>query len=181
MIFGETKISGAFLIQPQRIEDERGFFARTFCVRELAEHGLDPRVVQRSLSSNSRRGTLRGLHFQTPPHAENKLVSCSQGAIYDVIVDLRPTSSSYRQWLAVTLTASNLDALFIPAGCAHGFMTLEDDTVVRYDISEHYAPDAARGIRFDDPAFGIEWPGAPTVVSPRDLAFPPFSDQAAER
>jgi dTDP-4-dehydrorhamnose 3,5-epimerase len=181
MIFGETKISGAFLIQPQRIEDERGFFARTFCVRELAEHGLDPRVVQRSLSSNSRRGTLRGLHFQTPPHEENKLVSCSQGAIYDVIVDLRPSSSSYRQWLAVTLTAQNLDSLFIPAGCAHGFMTLEDETVVRYDISELYAPDAARGIRFDDPAFGIEWPGAPAVVSPRDLAFPRFVDQAAER
>ena len=116
------------------------------------------------------------MHFQTPPHEENKLVSCSRGAIYDVIVDLRQGSATYRQWLAVTLSAENLDTLFVPAGCAHGFITLEDDTVVRYDISEFHAPAAASGFRFDDPAFAIDWPLAPVVISPRDLGFPLFVD-----
>jgi dTDP-4-dehydrorhamnose 3,5-epimerase len=116
------------------------------------------------------------MHYQAPPHRENKLVSCSRGSIYDVIVDLRRDSPSYRQWLAVTLTADSFDALFVPAGCAHGFITLEDDSVVRYDISEFHAPDAERGARFDDPAFGIEWPLSPAVISPRDLAFPPFTE-----
>lgn len=176
MIFEETKIPGAFLIRPERREDERGFFARTFCLREFAERGIDSRVVQRSVSVNLRRGTLRGMHYQAPPHRENKLVSCSRGSIYDVIVDLRRDSPSYRQWLAVTLTADSFDALFVPAGCAHGFITLEDDSVVRYDISEFHAPDAERGARFDDPAFGIEWPLSPAVISPRDLAFPPFTE-----
>jgi dTDP-4-dehydrorhamnose 3,5-epimerase len=174
VIFSETKLPGAFLIRPERLEDERGFFARTFCVQEFAAHGIDSRIVQRSVSSNRRRGTLRGIHYQLPPHRENKLVSCSRGAIYDVIVDLRPDSASYRQWLGVTLTADSFDALFVPAGCGHGFMTLEDETVVRYDISEFHAPEFARGVRFDDPAFAIEWPMAPAVISERDLAFPPF-------
>ena len=176
MIFVDTKIPGAVLIRPERLEDERGFFARTFCTRELDEHGLDTRVVQSSVSWNRQRGTLRGMHLQTAPHRENKLVSCNRGAIYDVIVDLRPESASYRTWLAFTLTAESLETLFIPGGCAHGFMTLEDDTLVHYDISEFFAPESARGVRFDDPAFGIEWPQAPAVISPRDLAFPPFAE-----
>jgi dTDP-4-dehydrorhamnose 3,5-epimerase len=176
MIFVDTNIPGAVLIRPQRLADERGFFARTFCIRELGEHGFDARVVQGSVSSNPRRGTLRGMHFQAAPHRENKLVSCSRGAIYDVIVDLRPESAGYRTWLAFTLTSESLETLFIPAGCAHGFMTLEDDTVVHYDISEFYFPESARGFRFDDPAFGIEWPQAPLVISPRDLAFPPYAE-----
>lgn len=176
MIFSETKIPGAVLIAPQPIEDERGFFARTYCVDEFRSHGLDPTTTQRSLSFNKRLGTLRGMHFQMAPHAENKVVSCSRGAIYDVIVDLRPGSSSYRQWFAAKLSADGLEALFIPQGCAHGFLTLEHETVVRYDISASYAPESARGLRFDDPAFGIEWPFAPVVVSPRDLAFPFYAD-----
>jgi len=176
MIFTETKIPGAFLIRPQPVPDERGFFARTFCVDEFAQQGIDPTIVQRSVSSNPRRGTLRGLHFQVAPHTENKLVSCSRGAIYDVVLDLRRESSAYRQWVAVTLTADNLDSLFVPAGCAHGFLTLEDDCVVRYDISAFYAPGSARGVRFDDPAFAIEWPLTPTVVSARDRAFPDYGD-----
>ncbi len=176
MLFIETEIFGASLLRPQRQEDERGFFARTFCLRELSDHGLDGRVVQRSVSSNSRRGTLRGMHYQASPHLENKFVSCSQGAIYDVIVDLRADSPSYLKWQAFTLTAENLDILFIPAGCAHGFITTADNTVIRYEMSGFYFPDAARGVRFDDPAFAIKWPLEPTVISPRDLAFPAFRD-----
>ena len=175
MIFLETEIVGAFLIRPQRFEDERGFFARTSCVRELGDHGLDATVVQRSVSVNLRRGTLRGMHYQAPPFGENKQVSCSRGAICDVIVDLRPESASFRRWQAFTLTEKNLDTLFVPSGCAHGFLTLEDDTVVRYEISAFYRPEAARGFRYDDPAFGIVWPEVPAVISPRDLAFPPFA------
>jgi dTDP-4-dehydrorhamnose 3,5-epimerase len=176
MIFDETRIAGAFLIRPQPIDDERGFFARTFCEREFAEHGISSRMVQRSVSSNRRRGTLRGMHFQAAPHLEDKLVSCGRGKIYDVIIDLRRDSPSYRKWLAFTLTADGLEALFVPAGCAHGFITLEDDTVVRYEISHFYLPESARGLRFDDPAFGIDWPLAPVVISQRDLAFPPYVD-----
>jgi dTDP-4-dehydrorhamnose 3,5-epimerase len=179
MIFSATKITGAFLIRPEPIEDERGFFARTYDVDELRAHGIDPLIRQRSVSFNRRRGTLRGLHFQASPHEENKLVWCSRGAVHDVIVDLRPASPSYRQWVAVRLDADGLETLFVPQGCAHGFITLEDDTSVRYDISATYAPASARGLRFDDPAFRIEWPFAPVVISPRDLAFPPFTDQGA--
>jgi dTDP-4-dehydrorhamnose 3,5-epimerase len=176
MIFEATEIPGAFLIHPRRVDDERGFFARTFCIQELAEHGLDARVVQRSLSFSQHRGTLRGMHFQAAPHGENKFVTCSRGAIYDVIIDLRPSSTAYRKWLAFTLTEDNLDTLFIPEGCAHGFLTLRDETVVRYDISAFYAAAAARGVRFDDPAFNISWPATPAVISSRDLAFPRFDD-----
>jgi dTDP-4-dehydrorhamnose 3,5-epimerase len=176
LIFSESKIRGAYLIRPQRIDDERGFFARTFCVRELAEHGIDARCVQRSLSFNKRRGTLRGVHYQEAPHEENKLVTCTAGAIYDVIVDLRRDSPTFREWATYTLTCENLDTLFVPGGCGHGFMTLADESMVRYDISEFYVPEAARGVRFDDPAFGIDWPFTPTVISPRDLSFAPFRD-----
>lgn len=180
MIFTKTAIEGAFLIQPERLSDERGFFARTYCVRELEEHGIDPRVVQRSVSYNRQRGTLRGMHFQLPPHQENKIVSCTRGAIHDVIIDLRPHSGSYRRWIAASLTASGFEALFIPGGCAHGFITLEDDTVVQYEISEFHHPEAARGLRFDDPAFAIGWPLAPVVINARDLGYPAFPGPGAD-
>lgn len=173
MIFEKTKLDGVFLIRPERIEDERGFFARTYCVRELEAHGIDPEVVQRSMSYNRKRGTLRGMHFQVAPHEENKIVSCSQGAVYDVVVDMRAGSGTYRQWVAATLTAENFSALFIPKGIAHGFLTLTDDAVVRYDISEFYHPESARGVRYDDPAFGIEWPFEPVIIAQRDRGFEP--------
>jgi dTDP-4-dehydrorhamnose 3,5-epimerase len=174
LIFSPTTVPGAFVIQPERIPDGRGFFARTYCVREFEEHGLDPRVVQRSQSYNRRRATLRGMHFQIAPHLENKVVTCTQGAIYDVILDLRPDSPGYRTWFGITLMARDGQALYVPMGCAHGFVTLDDDTTVNYDISEYYQPDSARGLRYDDPAFAIKWPVAPVVISPRDLAFPPY-------
>jgi dTDP-4-dehydrorhamnose 3,5-epimerase len=176
MIFSDTKIAGAVVIRPEPIEDERGFFARTYCADEFRGHGIDPTVAQRSVSFNRRKGTLRGLHLQVAPHQENKLVWCSRGAIYDVIVDLRRDSPTHRQWVAITLSADGFDLLFVPQGCAHGFLTLEDQTTVRYDISAPYAPGFARGFRFDDPAFGIEWPSAPEVISPRDLAFSRYQD-----
>jgi len=174
LIFAETAVAGAFLIRPERLEDERGFFARTYCVRELAEHGIDPQIVQRSVSYNRLRGTLRGMHFQVEPHQENKFVSCIRGSIHDVIIDLRPDSPTYRAWLAATLTDLGFETLFVPKGCAHGFMTLADDTVVQYDISDSHHPESARGLRFDDPSFDLEWPMKPVVINPRDLGFPPY-------
>jgi dTDP-4-dehydrorhamnose 3,5-epimerase len=172
--FTETKLKGAFVIRPERHEDERGYFARTYCVREFAEAGIDPGVVQRSVSYNRVRGTLRGMHYQEAPHGENKLVSCARGALYDVIVDLRPASPTFRGWFGLTLTAEEHTSLFIPQGCAHGFITLADETVVNYDISSFHRPEAARGVRYDDPAFGIEWPLAPVVIADRDRRFPNF-------
>jgi dTDP-4-dehydrorhamnose 3,5-epimerase len=174
LIFSTTDVEGAYLIKPERLEDERGFFARTYCVRELAEHGIDSQVVQRSVSYNRRRGTLRGMHFQTTPHEETKLVSCLRGSVYDVVLDLRPTSSTYRRWSAVTLTADGFETLFIPKGCAHGFISLADDSTVHYEISEFHHPDSARGLRYDDPAFGIVWPLQPAVINSRDLSYPPY-------
>jgi dTDP-4-dehydrorhamnose 3,5-epimerase len=177
MLFSQTSIDGAFLIRPEPVEDERGFFARTFCVRELAEHGLDPQVVQRSVSYNKRRGTLRGMHYQVAPHEESKLVSCLRGSIYDVVIDLRPASATYRRWVAATLTADGFETLFVPQGCAHGFVTLTDDALVHYEISSFHQPESARGVRYDDPAFGIEWPIAPVVINARDLSFAPYRDR----
>jgi dTDP-4-dehydrorhamnose 3,5-epimerase len=174
MIFTETSIEGAFVITPERFEDERGFFARLYCPKELAAHGLDPTVVQRSVSYNRRRGTLRGMHFQIAPHEENKIVSCLSGSIRDVIVDLRPASPTYRRWFGVTLTSEGLEALFVPKGCAHGFITLADDSRVHYEISEFHHPESARGVRFDDPAFGIEWPIEPSIIAARDRSYPSY-------
>jgi dTDP-4-dehydrorhamnose 3,5-epimerase len=175
MIFTTATLPGVWRISPRRFEDERGYFARTYCVREFTEHGLDPQLVQHSLSHNHRCGTLRGMHFQKPPHAENKMVTCSRGEIYDVVLDLRTGSQTFGKWEAFTLSADNGEAVFIPAGCAHGFITLADETTVRYDISAYHVPEAARGVRFDDPAFGIVWPMDPVVISPRDLAYPSFT------
>jgi dTDP-4-dehydrorhamnose 3,5-epimerase len=174
MIFTATSIEGAFLIRPERFEDERGFFARLYCPNELAAQGLDPKVVQRSISYNKRRGTLRGMHFQAAPHEENKIVSCLSGSIYDVAIDLRPGSATYRQWFGATLTAADLEALYIPKGCAHGFITLADDTRVHYEISEFHHPESARGVRYDDPAFGVKWPIDPVVIAARDRDYPSY-------
>lgn len=176
MIFTETRLKGAFLIEPERLEDERGFFARTWCQREFEARGLPSRFVQCSLSFNRRRGTLRGLHYQVAPCAEAKLVRCTMGAIYDVIADLRPESSTFKQWEAVELTADNRRMLYIPEGFAHGFQTLTDDTEVFYQISQFYCPEHSRGVRWDDPTFSIEWPGTPSVMSERDQGFSHFED-----
>lgn len=158
MRFIETKLSGAYIIVPEPIEDERGFFARTFCSREFEAHGLNPCVAQCNISFNKKKGTLRGMHYQVAPNAEAKLVRCIRGAIYDVIIDLRSESPTYKEWIAVELTANNRIMIYVPEGFAHGFQTLLDDTEVFYQMSEYYIPESALGIRWDDPAFRIVWP-----------------------
>jgi dTDP-4-dehydrorhamnose 3,5-epimerase len=175
VIFTETPLKGAFLIDLEPHVDERGFFARTFCIREFEKHGLNATIVQCSLSSNEKTGTLRGMHFQKPPVSEAKLVRCVRGGIHDVIVDLRPESPTYRRHFAAELSAENRRALFIPESFAHGFQTLADETDVEYQMSEFYTPGSGSGFRYDDPTFGIEWPRPLTVVSKQDLAWPPFS------
>lgn len=174
MIFTPTKLEGAWLIDLEPQQDERGFFARAWCRRELETRGLDADIAQESLSYNARRGTLRGLHFQRAPHAETKIIRCMHGAIFDVIVDLRSGSPSYCQWQGVELTAANRRALYIPQGFLHGFQALTDDAEILYQISTFYAPDAAAGHRYDDPAFAIAWPLPVTVISKRDLGWPAF-------
>jgi len=174
VIFTETTLKGAFLIEPERLEDERGFFARTWCQREFAAQQLNSQLLQCSISFNRRKGTLRGMHYQDAPHAEGKLVRCTMGAIYDAIIDLRLDSPTFKQWTAVELTAGNRRMLYIPEGFAHGFQTLEDDTEVFYQMSEYYAPASARGIRWNDSAFGIEWPAAERTISERDQSHPDF-------
>ena len=158
MIFTETRLAGAYLIEPERIEDERGFFARTWCRDEFERHGLNPRLVQCNVSYNARRGTLRGMHYQAKPHEEAKLVRCTRGAIYDVIVDLRPDSPTYRQWVAAELTAENRRMLYIPEGFAHGFQTLADETEVFYQMSELFHPESARGVRMTTRPWGSPGP-----------------------
>ena len=175
MIFHETEIDGAFVIELDPHEDERGFFARTFCQREFEEYGLETNVAQCSISFNREQGTLRGMHYQAAPHEEVRLVRCVSGAIYDVIIDLRPTSNTMMGWMAVTLDTENRRMLYVPEGLAHGFLTLEDNTEVFYQMSEFYYPELARGVRWDDPAFNVEWPSTPTVISERDNSFPNFA------
>lgn len=176
MIFKETNLQGAFVIETQRIEDERGFFARTFCQNEFREHGLNPNLAQCNISYNKAQGTLRGLHFQAAPHQEAKLVRCTQGAIRDVIVDIRPDSPTYLKHFSIDLTAEAHNALYVPEGFAHGFLTLEPDTYVFYQMSEFHAPGFARGFRWNDPAFGIEWGGEVRVISDRDANYPDYSE-----
>lgn len=178
MHFNATPIHGAFVIEPQRIGDERGFFARLWCERELADHGLETTVRQTNIGSSTRRATLRGLHYQRDPHAEVKLIRCPRGAVYDVIVDLRPESPSYRQWYGVELDAGNCRALYVPAGCAQGYITLTDDTEIYYHTSRFYTPQAATGVRWDDPAFAIDWPLEPAVISEADRNWPDFAPAA---
>lgn len=180
MIFRETKLKGAYIIGLEPSEDERGFFARSFCQKEFEEHGLNPRIVQCNISYNKKKGTLRGMHYQLAPYEEAKLVGCIRGTIYDVIIDLRPNSPTYRQWFAMELTAySSLPIapykmLYAPEAFAHGFQALEDNTVVFYQMSEFYHPECARGVRWNDPAFGIEWPLSDPVMSKKDLIYQDF-------
>lgn len=174
MTFAETPLRGAFVISLEPIEDERGFFARSFCSQELEARGLCPHVVQCNVSYNRRRGTVRGLHLQRPPHAEVKLVRCTAGRIYDVIVDLRVGSPTFTQHFGVELSAGNRKTLYVPEGCAHGFQSLDDDTEVFYQMSRSFAPDAAAGFRWNDPAFAIEWPLDVRVISARDRSYPDF-------
>lgn len=172
MIFTRTRLVGPFSIDLERREDDRGFFARTYCQREFEAHGLRVNIAQCSISYNRRRGTLRGMHYQVAPRAEAKVVQCATGAVYDVIVDLRPESPTFRRWEAFELTADNRRMLYVPEGFAHGFQTLSDDVSVLYFMTEFYSPEHARGVRWNDPAFGIEWPIADPTVSDRDAGFP---------
>jgi len=174
LIFVETKLRGAYIIEPEKREDERGFFARSWCEKEFAEHGLSSRTVQCNISFNKRRGTLRGMHYQAEPWEEAKLVRCTQGAIYDVIIDLRPGSPTYKQHVAQVLTAKNHKMFYVPERFAHGFQVLEDQTEVFYQMSGFYAPQFARGVRWNDPAFGIEWPIGEPIILERDRTYPDF-------
>lgn len=171
MIFSETKLKGAFIIEPERIGDERGFFARTFCHKEFEDHGLNPKVVQCNVSFNTKRGTLRGMHYQVAPYEEAKLVRCTRGAIYDVILDLRQESITFGKWEATELTEENRKMVYAPEGFAHGFQTLEDNTEVLYQMSEFYHPECARGVRWNDLTFSIEWPIDVKTISEKDKSF----------
>ena len=175
MIFTETPLAGAFVIELEPREDERGFFARAFCKNELAEHGLPNEIVQANLSFNHRRGTLRGMHMQTPPHGEDKMVRCIAGAIWDAIVDLRPGSPTYLKWFGVELSAANRLMLYVPKGFAHGYQSLTDGSEVLYMVTQFYTPGAERGLRWNDPAFGIPWPVGDPILSPKDAAAPDFT------
>ena len=172
MIFAETPLPGAYVIELDKHEDERGFFARSWCAREFAAKGLDPHLVQCNVSFNKLKGTLRGLHYQIPPHAEAKLVRCTKGSLFDVIVDLRKASPTFLRWFAIELTAANHRMLYIPNLFAHGFQTLEDDTEIFYQMSEFYEPAASKGLRWNDPKLSINWPAADRTMSQKDQAYP---------
>jgi dTDP-4-dehydrorhamnose 3,5-epimerase len=174
VIFSETDLFGAFLIEPELLADERGFFARVWCRREFADNALSTEFVQSSISFSRARGTLRGMHFQKAPYEEDKLIRCTRGGIHDVIVDLRPDSPTFLRHAEATLTADNRMMLYVPKGFAHGFLTLEDSTEVTYSMSEYHQPEYAGGVRWDDPALGIEWPNEVKVISERDRAYPDF-------
>jgi dTDP-4-dehydrorhamnose 3,5-epimerase len=174
MIFQKTKLPGVVEIRLERNNDERGFFARSWCQREFAEHGLNPKLVQCNISFNARKGTLRGLHYQAAPHPEAKLIRCIKGAIYDVVLDLRSDSPTFKNWVGVVLSSSDRNMIYVPEGCGHGFLTLEDEAEVFYQMSEFYYPELGRGVRWDDPAFRIEWPGRIEVISERDRSYPSF-------
>jgi len=175
MKFQETHLNGAWIIDLDRLADERGFFARSFCQREFTEHGLNPRIAQGNVSYNRQKGTLRGMHLQVSPFQEAKLVQCTQGAIYDVILDLRPDSPTFGKHLGIRLSAEEYRMLYIPEGFAHGFMTLEDHSNIFYLMSEFYVPESARGFRWNDPFFRISWPAEVEVISVRDAGYPDFS------
>ena len=177
MIFTETSIPGAYLVEPEHIADERGFFARTWCQHEFEIHGLNPRLVQCSTSFNAKPGTLRGLHYQAPPHMEAKLVRCTRGALFDVIVDLREDSPAYGEWVGIEMSPENGRMVYIPEGVAHGFQTLVPETEIFYQISTYYAPDSAAGIAWDDPDLAIDWPPVTErIISRADADRPRFAD-----
>lgn len=174
MIFQETKLPGVFEIQLEPLPDDRGFFARSWCQKEFEDHALNPNVVQCNVSFNTRKGTLRGMHYQAAPGAEAKLVRCTSGSIYDVVIDLRPQSPTFKNWIAAVLTSERRNMIYVPEGCAHGFLTLEDKTEVFYQMSEFYSPELSRGVRWDDPAFRIAWPATVEMISERDRTYPDF-------
>jgi dTDP-4-dehydrorhamnose 3,5-epimerase len=179
MNFIETSVAGAWVIEPDRIADVRGFFARVWDADDFGRRGLNPRLVQSSIAYTEKRGTLRGLHYQIAPHQEVKLVRCFAGSIFDVALDLRPTSRTFRQWFGVELSAENRRAFYVPEGCAHGFLSLADSCEVLYQMSARHVPSAARGVRFDDPSFDVRWPGEVLVINDRDRGFPDFDVAAA--
>lgn len=174
MKFRETQLPGVFAIDPEPIYDERGFFARTWCRKEFVEHGLAPELQQCNISFNTKKGTLRGLHYQVEPFAEDKLVRCTQGAVYDVVLDLRRESATFKKWIGVELNAENRTMVYVPKGCAHGFLTLVSDTEVFYQMSQVYNAVAARGVRWNDSSFQITWPEKVQVISERDRTYPDF-------
>lgn len=175
MHFSETRLKGAYLVDIEPREDARGFFARSWCRREFEERGLSPLLVQASVSYTRHIGTLRGMHYQAAPYAEAKLVRCTRGAIYQVVIDLRPTSATYRRWVGVELRARQYRMLYIPEGLAHGFQTLEDDVEVTYQMSEFHTPEAERGVRYDDPVFAVRWPLPVRTISDRDRTWPDYA------
>ncbi len=174
MIFTPTTISGAYIIDLDKREDSRGFFARGWCAQEMRQQGLLERLVQANLSFNKKQGTLRGMHYQMAPKTEAKLIRCIRGALYDVIIDMRPGSPTQHHWMGIELTSENRRMLYVPESCAHGFLTLEDDTEALYLVSEFYAPECERGLRYNDPVFAIPWPGKVDVVSEKDLSWPDY-------
>jgi len=176
MIFTETKLKGAFIIEPRLLEDERGFFARIWDKKILEENGLNSRVAQCNISFNKLKGTIRGMHFQIPPYEEAKIVNCTKGKIFDVIIDLRSDSGTFKKWVSLELSEQNKKMLYIPEGFAHGFQTLEDNTMVYYQISEVYSPEHAHGVRWNDKAFQIEWPLKKTVISKKDSSYQYFEE-----
>jgi dTDP-4-dehydrorhamnose 3,5-epimerase len=180
MVFTETGLKGAFFIDIERREDERGFFARSWCRREFAAHGLAPEFVQGNISQNRMKGTLRGMHYQAHPHEEAKLVRCTRGAVYDVIIDLRPDSATFLRHVGAVLTDDNHRAIYVPEGCAHGFLTLAGNSEVVYEMAQFYEPTAGRGVRWNDPAFGIAWPEPVVMISERDRTYPDFRVPAGE-
>jgi dTDP-4-dehydrorhamnose 3,5-epimerase len=180
VIFTETRLKGAFVIDLDRKKDERGYFARAFCQKDFQEHGLKSVIAQANIASNLKKGTLRGMHFQYPPAAETKLVRCTRGAILDIIVDLRPESSTYLQHIAVELNEDNMTALYVPERFAHGYQALRDNTDSSYQVGEFYTPNAEGGLRYDDPRLGLEWPMPVSVISPKDQAFRPLHEIEGE-
>ncbi len=174
MLFTKTKLKEAHIIELEKIEDERGFFARTWDIEKFKNIGLNPKIVQCNMSLSKQKGIIRGMHYQLEPHQETKFVRCTKGAIYDVIIDLRKDSETFRQWLGVELTENNYRMLYVPEGFAHGFQTLESDTEVFYQVSEAYYPELERGVRWDDPAFEISWPLEEKIISKKDMSHPNF-------
>jgi dTDP-4-dehydrorhamnose 3,5-epimerase len=175
VIFTETKLKGAFIIELNRLDDERGFFARSWCQQEMEAHGINPRLVQCNVSFNKTKATLRGMHYQVAPREEAKLIRCTMGSIYDVIIDLRQNSPTFKQHFGVILSAENRHMLYVPHGFAHGFLSLEDRTEVFYQMSEFYSPEHARGVRWNDPAFDIAWPHEPSIISDQDRSHADFT------
>ena len=178
MKFTQTPLTGAYIINLEKKTDDRGFFARTWCTQEFGQHGLNPNLVQQNMSLTLKKGTLRGMHFQTPPHAETKVVRCTRGAIYDVIIDLRPNSPTHKHWFGVELTAKNYQMIYVPEGFAHGFVTLTDNSEVSYLVTAFYNPESDSGVRYNDPAFNIKWPIPITTISDKDASFPDYQGES---